>query len=215
VAVRKALLLASVAVLLGAGAAIAGRYDPHRAIRAADQERARAMLLRQEDLGAGFARQPGGSLVTMPITCKALDESDLTLTAEAGSHLWLKNSMFVFAATRVYASAADANASWRRQTSPAGLKCANTATKNQLGGKASVGLVPYSFPRLAPRTAAFRATLASSHGHKAYEDVIALQHSRGQAFFVVGSAGGHVTRALELRLARIVAARQAKAMRGA
>jgi len=213
--VRQALLIASVAVLLGAGVAAAGRYDPQRTLRPADQARARAMLLRQEDLGAGFARQPGGSVVTMPIGCKALDESDLTLTGEAGSHMWLKSSMFVFSATRVYASAADANASWRRQTSSAGLRCATTATKNLLGGKASVALAPYSFPRLAPRTAAYRATLASSRGHKAYEDVIALQYSRGQAFFVVGSAGGQAARALELRLARIVAARQARAMRSA
>lgn len=212
--VRRVAVVTLVVTLVAAGTALAGRYDPRRKLTPADQARAAAMLLRKADLGARFQRQSGGQLVTMPIRCKALDESDLTLTGAAGSYLWLKDSMFVFGATRVYTSTADANASWRRQLSPAGRRCATSATQNQLGGRHSIGLVPFAFPRLAPRTVALRLTVRSA-GATTYEDVVVLQRSRGQAFFVVGSSGGAAAKALELRVAHILAARQAKAMRGA
>src|SRR5574340_529267 len=70
--------LAASTVALGAGG------EPQRRITAADQARARAMLLRKPDFPAGVTvtRQASG---TLSFACAALDESDLTLTGEADS----------------------------------------------------------------------------------------------------------------------------------
>ena len=203
-----------VLTLVGAGTALAGRYDPQRRITPADQARARAMLVKQVDLATGFQRL-SGSLTSTPTTCKALDESDLTLTGEAGSSLWLKGTMFVFSAAKVYASTAQANASWTRQTSRAGRDCAVADTTRVMGlGGSSVSLVTRAFPRLAPRTVSYRVTITSQSGVSRYMDVVALQRSRGQAIFVVGSGGTSSTKALEVRLGRILAARMSTALRG-
>ncbi len=126
---RRLLLLAVLLALAGSSVALAGRGDPQERFTPADQARAKSMLLRQADLGAGFSTTPvteGGDFY-----CKALDESDLTLTAESVRR-FARSSVGVLSLAQVYESLRDANTSWRRGTSRAGETCFGDALRRQL-----------------------------------------------------------------------------------
>lgn len=210
------------AVLLGlalasAGAALAGHLDPQDRIRAADQARAKAMLLRQADL-AGFQRQPVPG-ADPHVTCAALDESDLTVTGDAESPNWAVSVVFATSAATVYATARDAATSWRRGTSAAGIRClrAELAKEFVRQGARVVSLRPLSFPSLAQRSSAYRLTLAATaQGQtvRVFVDFVLLAQGRALAGLVLGSALVPPDRELEIRLARTIAGRMARTMRG-
>lgn len=214
--VRRPLVFIVLLALLPVGSAFANHFDPKRNIRPADQARAKAMLLRKSDLAPGYvARSSGGAA---HLNCAPLDESDLTLTGEAESPLWVAGLTFVSSYANVYTSASDASASWRRSTSVAGRKCVATEFQ-RLGGPTGVRLVSLKelkFPRVAPRTVVYRLLfeLQAQGGAPLIIDLVALSRSRAQAYFLVASAGGVPPKGEELRLARFVAARMATAMQG-
>lgn len=201
--------------LVAAGTAVADRGDPKRAITKADQARARAMLLRQSDFPPGFVGTPSGPDPAEDY-CRAIDESDLTLTGEAESKEFERGLSFVASLAQVYASTAEANASWRRRTSAAGRKCAEAAFRrdaaNNGGSVESFGTVP--FPRLAQRSFALRLVVSAPTGGRFVADVVLLQQGRAQAALVLGSGLTPTPKAEELRYARVVAGRMALAMRG-
>src|SRR5918994_2658674 len=120
--VQRLLAVVLLLLLAASGTALADHLDPKKRIRAADQAKARAMLLRKSDLGPGFIAQPTNTPDTH-LTCKGLDESDLTVTGEAESPTWAQGVGFVASAANVYATVADANASWARGARGAGTRC--------------------------------------------------------------------------------------------
>ena len=211
----------AVAMLLGglvlAGTALADHLDPEKRIRAADQARAKAMLLRQSDL-PGFRRQPpSGS--DPHLTCTGLDESDLTVTGDAEAPTWAVSVVYITSSSTVYATQADAATSWRRGTSGVGMRCLREELGREFArqGTRVVSLRRVSFPTLAQRSAAYRLTLegtAQGQTINAYVDFVVLLHGRAQAGLVVGSALVQPDRPAEVRLARTIAGRMAKAMRG-
>ena len=81
------LVLVVVAGLACAAVALGSHFDPEQRLRAGDQARARAMLLRQSDLGPGFAVERTSDL-DAHVTCKALDLSDLVVTGRSASPRW-------------------------------------------------------------------------------------------------------------------------------
>ncbi len=209
---------AALVLAVATGTASAARGDPQKELTPADQARARSMLLKRSDLGPGFkaTRQSsaGGDLY-----CKALDESDLTVTGDAESPSFERGVVTARSAAQVYESLADATASWRRGTSAAGLRCARDVLRR---GFARAGITlesykPIPFPDVAQRTAAYRAVVsATSQGVKVrlVIDFVALMHSRAQvALFFSGLSP--IPRAEQLQLARLTSTRMAKAMRGA
>jgi hypothetical protein len=215
---RRSLALALVLVLalVGGAAALAARGDPQKRIAPADQARAKAMLVRPADL-PGFRAGPAGP--EGDFYCRALDESDLTLTGHANGRQFALGTVSVGSAAQVYESLADARSAWRRATSPAGVRCARTMLAREFAkrGARLVSLEKTAFPRLAQQTAVFRATLSATTPQgtlTVYVDLVALMHSRAHASVVVGSALVVPTRAEELRLGRVVAKRMATAMRG-
>ncbi len=213
--VRRLLVLALLLALVGAGAALAARGDPQKKINPADQARAKAMLLRQSDFGPGFGAQPAGG--DYDYYCKALDESDLTLTGEAESPTFTAGGLQgVGSASQVYATVANANTSWRRGTSPAGVACAAAAYRSlsRGGGARFVSYRKVAFPAVAPRTVAYR-WVTSANGVRIYADLVFMMRSRAQAAVYFVSPVGPIEKAEEAELARIVAGRMAKAMRGA
>ena len=115
IATRRLLIAAALLVLaVVTGTASAGRGDPQKHLTAADNARARSMLLRRADLGPRLhaSRQ---SSAGRDAYCKALDESDLTLTGEAKSPTLQLGARFVgLVGAGVSSRSADANASWRR-----------------------------------------------------------------------------------------------------
>jgi hypothetical protein len=207
------LALVVVLALVGAGAALAGRGDPQEDLRPADQARARAMLLRAADVGPGFKASRTGTSEN-DFYCRALDESDLTITGEAESARFTGGLAFVTSTAYVYESVADSNASWRRGTSAAGQKCLADGLRRELLGT-NVKLLSFrrlAFPRLGARSVAYRA-VAAQQGARIYLDLVAIQHARAQAAVILGSGLAAPPRSVELRLGRLVAARMAKAMR--
>jgi hypothetical protein len=198
--------------------AFADHLDPEQRIRAGDQARARAMLLRQSDL-PGFQRRPSSG-AEPHLTCPGLDESDLTVTGDAEAPTWSASVIFVTSSSTVYATRADAATSWSRGTSPAGARCLRQELGREFArqGVGVVSLRRVSFPSFAQRSAAYRLTLrGQSQGQTvdAYVDFVVLMQGRAVAGLVVGSALVRPDRPAEVRLATTIAARMAKAMRGA
>jgi hypothetical protein len=154
--------LIAVAALACIASASAGPGDPKRAIVAGDQKHAEAMLIRQSDVPRGF------TATTSPIPglpyCAALDESDLTVTGEATSpsfRLEVRPGAVrysVQAQARVFRSATDALASWRRRTSSAGERCFRKALAAAMlkDGVVLRSLTRIRISSVAPRIVAYR-----------------------------------------------------------
>jgi hypothetical protein len=210
---RRALVavLATVAVASGA---LAASGDPQLRITPADQARARSMLLRASDFNAAFTERPSPSGDT-GFSCAALDESDLTITGRAASPSFTATAEYVASTADVYESRADANASWKRGTSTAGLDCLGLSVRRQLRGP-GVRLVSFrriSFPGRGDRSVAFRA-IAAQQGLRVYLDVVAMQVARAEASVAYISVLSPPPQGEVRRLTGIVATRAAKAMRG-
>ena len=210
-----ALLFLTLAV---SGSALAARGDPQEKLTPADQARARAMLLRKADLGLGFGATPTGEPSFS--SCAALDESDLTVSGKAQTPTFTGGLVTVSTIAALYVSRRDANLSWKRGTSAAGEKCLRQTSGREFakGGFRLVSFRKTPFPKLAQKTIAFRLVLAgpSQAGSiRVYIDFVVLQQSRAQAAVFFGSAIDPLERPERLRLARLVATRMAKAMRGA
>jgi hypothetical protein len=210
--------IALVLLLASAGSAAADHLDPQNRIRAADQARAKAMLVRASDL-PGFQRQASSS-ADAHLTCPGLNESDLTVTGDAEAPSWSLSVVFVTSSSTVYTSRGDAATSWRRGTSAAGQRCLRDELGREFArqGARIASLRRQSFPALAEQSAAYRLTLdviAQGQMVHAFVDFVVLRQARAVSGLVVGSALVQPDRALEVQLARTLAARMAKAMRGA
>jgi hypothetical protein len=200
--------------LVVSGASLAARGDPKKRITSTDQARAKAMVLREGDFSAAFTA--GRASTGSDFYCAALDESDLTLTGEAESPSFGGGVEFVASTSYVYASRANANASWRRGTSAAGRQCLRRGLQSEIHGT-SVRLVSFRklrFPTFAQRSVLYRVVGEQQQGVRIYLDLIALQHSRAQVAIVYGSGLTPPPATEERRLAKVTAARMATAMGG-
>jgi hypothetical protein len=210
---RLAAALLLLALVL-AGVSLGARGDPKKRITSADQTRAKAMVLRKADFSVAFTAGPAST--GSDFYCAALDESDLTVTGEAESPSFAGGIEFVASTSYVYASRAHANASWQRGTSAAGQKCLRGGLQNEIQGT-SVRLVSFRklpFPTFAQRSVRYRVVGEQQQGVRIYLDLVALQHSRAQVAIVYGSGLSPPPAAEERRLAKVTAARMAKAMGG-
>jgi hypothetical protein len=197
-----------------AGAGLGARGDPKKRITPADQARAKAMLLRKSDFSPAFRAGPASP--GSDFYCAALDESDLTVTGQAESPSFSGGIEFVASTSYVYASRANANASWRRGTSAAGQQCLRRGLQSEIQGT-RVKLVSFRklpFPAFAQRSVLYRVVAEQQGGVRVYLDLVALQHSRAQVAVVYGSGLSPPPAAEERRLAKLTAARMAKAMGG-
>lgn len=215
---RRALALALAVGLVTAGAAWADHQEPQKRLTRTDNARARAMVLRQADL-PGFSAQPASGEDVHVSCAPSVSESDLTLTGEAEARVFTAGPAIVSSAAQVYASSADANASWRRSVSAAGVRCGAELVRRTFVRQgirlASFRKIP--FPRVAERTVAYRIRLSVETGQGAvalYVDLVALQHSRAHASILLGVPFDPVDRAVELRLARLIAGRMVRALPG-
>lgn len=103
--------------LVSAGVARAAGGDPQKRLTPADQARAKAMLVRRSDLPTGYRVARQSSL--RDVHCAAVDDSDLVVTGEGRSG-FDRTPVAVASASEVYRTLANANAAWRRSTSPGG-----------------------------------------------------------------------------------------------
>ena len=213
----RSVAIAFALVLVTSGAALASGGDPQKKITAADQARAKAMLLRKSDLAPGFKvdRSSGGDT---SFDCPALDESDLTWTGHAESG-FSAGAAFAQSEAQVYESESDASEAWKRDTSKAGLACLKAALRRDFAkqGLALKSFRPLAFPRLSDKSAAYRMVVSGqSQGTSVpvYFDTVVLLHSRAEVLIGPGSALTPPPRAEEVRLARLTARRMATAMGG-
>ena len=199
--------------LVSAGVARAAGGDPQKRLTPADQARAKAMLVRRSDLPTGYRVARQSSL--RDVHCAAVDDSDLVVTGEGRSG-FDRTPVAVASASEVYRTLANANAAWRRSTSPGGRACLEQELRREL---ASVGVqrihiaAPFALPSLAQRRYLFRIA-GSAQGIPVVFDLVALQRSRAQAVLLFASALEPVSKAEQARLAGLVAARMKTALRG-
>ncbi len=141
--------------------ALAADTDPKKKFNAADQAKARSMLLKRADLAAGWKKVPAAP--ESDLVCPGFnpDESDLTLTGEGESDFEHPQAvLFVGSGSEVFATKDDAVKSWTRSDKPATARCLGYFFKQGQTNKSTkvriVSAGRMAFPKLAPRTAAFK-----------------------------------------------------------
>ncbi len=216
---RRRLAIVLAACLAVPALALAADGEPKKRIVPADQKRAAALVLKRADFAAGWKR------VRTPdegedLRCPgfAPDESDLTLTGESETEFEHADGLYVGSFSNVYVSDADARASWTRSVKPAVARCvAHFFRQGASAGGAKVAILTQgrmAFPRVAPRTAAFRVT-ARVTLTDAGESVtvpfaihlIALGQGRGDIGLIAMSPGSGIPAADLRAFAKLLASR--------
>ena len=179
-----------------ATAALAANCEPQKKHNAVDMARARSVVLRTADFGAGWTSKPSSSSGNPRCKDFAPDESDLVETGSADSPDFQKGLRYVSSSAALYKTASQAQTSWNRVVKPGLLRClgsifekgATTATvTTKILAEGTL-----SFPKLAPRAAAYRLTFsAASQGVtlKGAVDLILLGKGRIDAVMISVSFG--------------------------
>jgi hypothetical protein len=158
---RLLLALAALCICVPAVALATADTDPKERLTAADQAKARSVVLKRSDFVAGWKKVPPEPDTDAVCPGFNPDGSDLTLTGKAESDFEHTQGLpLVSSFADVYVTKADASASWSRTVKPALARC--LAHFMREGAKeegveltiATSGRV--AFPKVAPRTAAFR-----------------------------------------------------------
>ena len=216
----RALLFALAGALVLAGAATADHLDPQERVRAADQKRAAAMLLRKADLPQGYKPERTADLEPH-LTCRALDESDLVLTGRGKSDYWAREYQIVGSTSAVYRTARDSDAAWRLSTSTVGRKCVRDEFRKAFarqGETMRIALQELALPKLAITARAYRLAISGADLARPpllFIDVVLLSHGRAQVGLLFAGVVTPPARAIEIALSRLVAQRVKVAMRGA
>jgi hypothetical protein len=141
--------------------ALAADTDPKKKVTAADQAKARSILLKRTDFAAGWKKVP--TTPDSDAMCPGFnpDESDLTLTGEAESDFEHTQGLLSVAShSEVYATKADALKSWTRSDKPATARCIGYFFREGVTAEGTkvkiISAGRMAFPKLAPRTTAFK-----------------------------------------------------------
>jgi hypothetical protein len=156
------------------------------------------------------------------VRCDALDESDLTVSGDVDSPDFALNQpgayVTIGSSAQVYRTAREAGLSWTRGNTAETTRCFADIVRLSAPREQKMTIVSskrLSFPKIAPRTIAFRVvaelTLPGNRRVRAYVDAVVLQHGRIQTGLVFTSLGRPVGRVDELGLASLLALRMAKA----
>jgi len=214
------------AALLLAAPAMAADGEPRQVLTDKDQKVARSIVLERADLGAGFTAQkrPADDPLPKGARCDALDEGDLTVSGDANSPDFRLAGPGVFvtvgSSAHVYRTLREANSSWTRGTTRQTLTCLGDIVRLSAAPSQKLKIVSsaqLAFPKLAPRTSAYRVviTIAAGSGQRvrAYVDAIVLQRGRIQSVLLVTSLGRPVAETEQRALAGVLAERMARATR--
>lgn len=221
---RPMLVVLGACFLAAAGTAAAADGEPRRAITQKDQTLARSIVLKRGDLGAGFTTQkrPADEPLPKGARCDALDESDLTVSGDANSPDFRLAATGVFvtvgSSAHVYRTLREANTSWTRGTSQQTLVCLADIVRLSATPSQKIKVVSsteLSFPKLAPRTSAYRVVVTIASGTqppvRAYVDAIVLQRGRVQSVLLFTSLVRPLSKTEETLLAGVMAGRMEKA----
>lgn len=213
---RGALVVLAALVLVGVAAA--GRMDPKQHLNPVDNARAKAIVLQKGDFPATF-KSTKSSIAPFSGYCKAADESDLTITGKAVSRDFDQQTAAALVSAssnaQLYETVDQADTSWRRFTSSAGMKCFELLSRNaaKKEGITFVSQRKLPFPAVAPRTIAVRQ-VATYSGIRITLDYVALQNGRAHTYLYFSGAPTPFSKAEQVRLAKVTAGRMATAMKG-
>jgi hypothetical protein len=221
----RALLLALLSLALAAPAgALAADGQPTKALTKAGQATARSVVLKRGDLGAGFTALTRARNERLPkgARCGPLDETDLTVTGDAASPDFRLAQgpvlVTVGSTAQVYRTLREANASWNRGSTAQTTTCLGDIVRLSAGPGQKITLVSAKkipFPSVSPKTAAYRivvnVTVGGNQKVRAYVDAVILQHGRIQTGLLFTSFGSPVGDPDRIALAKVLAARMARA----
>jgi hypothetical protein len=221
---RRTPLLAALAALAVTGAfaasAFAANGEPQKRFTKVDQARAQSILLTSADLGPGWLPGPSSGSPSADPRCPGWqpDESDLTETGEADRNFQQVTGAVLSSYAAFYKTAAQARASWDRGVKPGMLTCLGGMLEQLSTGTLSIrtvqkGALP--FPRVAPRTAAYRLVVELKAGANVlpvYVDIVFLTDGRVQGALMVMAVRRPFAPALEHRLAGLMAKRMDRAV---
>lgn len=218
----RAIVVVVLLTLAATSAAWGEDGEPRKALTAKQNAAARSIVLKRADLSPAFVprKRPDEDLPA-GVRCDALDESDLTVVGEAQSPDFQLTQPGVYvtvgSTANVYRTLRDAGASWKRGTTTKTATCfADIVRLSAPKGQRVVieSAARLAFPKVAPKTAAFRVVAAltiSGTRVRAYIDAIILQHGRIQSGVLLTSLGRPVGRTDALGFAAVVAERMARA----
>lgn len=212
-------LAVSLLTFLLAAPALGADGEPRKALTAKGQAIARSIVLKRGDLTAGFVphkpsedTRPGGA------RCGAVDESDLTVTGEADSPDFSRDTIGVGSSASVYKTLGDSNTSWRRAGTAGALRCFADLVRFTAPKASAIEIVSakrVAFPGVAAKTIAYRVvatlTVGGNRKVRAYFDAVLLRRGTMQAALVVSSLAAPVSLAQEQGLAALLADRMAEA----
>jgi len=199
--------------------AFAASKDPKERITAADQAKARSIVVTRADFVGRWKRLPAAPESDEACPGFDPDNSDLTLTGAAEADFAHPNGFpKVLSSADVYVSSTNASAAWTRNVKPAAAaRCVAFAFREDVesdGGKVTiVSHGPMAFPKVAPKTAAFhvvaRLTLQKP-GEQATRVPFTIRvvvMGRGRGIAVLMTAGfGEGVRMTDLRLMAMMTA---------
>jgi hypothetical protein len=223
--VRRRLAVVLAVFLAVPALALASHKDPKEQINAADQKKAASILLKRTDFVAGWKKVPSAPDDDTHFNCPGFDPngSDLVQTGEAEADFERSGGFpSVYSYADVYKTKAHALAAWTRTVKPAMARCLATLFKQAIeeeGGKVAITAAgKIAFPKLAPRTAAFRVSLKltlTENGQTSTLPLVlyavALGGGRGEAGLMAIGFGKTVPLADVRTLARVTAQRFAAA----
>jgi hypothetical protein len=204
----------AIALVVVASAAASGPGKQKIELNAADQARARAVVLRRSDLGAGWT---GGRVkpdLTSQVSCASYHPkvSDLVVTGAAASQ-FRGTGIALVNEVEIFRTAAMVDRDWRRSIVPAAVPCLRRTLTKGLGAQAKVlsfGRIP--FPKIGTHSAAFRGVVAvSALGQtvRVLLDIVLVGKGRTEISLDASApaAAARVVSSAERRLARMLAAR--------
>ena len=217
------LLLFVLVVLAAPALALAADTDPTKRFNPADQRKAASIVLKRTDFVAGWKQVPNEPDSGADPSCPGYnpDQSDLILTGEAEANFTGDPSRLASYAN-VFKTKGDALASWTRSVKPALAPCIARVLKQGIekqGGKAVIvkqGQI--AFPKVAPRTAAYRVAINVSYTQAGKTTtvpftlhVIAVGNGRGDASLVTFGLGNGISGSDLRAFAKLLAVRLAAA----
>ena len=181
------LVLSLVAILALPALALAADSNPKKQITSADQHKAASIVLKRGDVGPGWARMPATPDEDM--TCSFYDPnlSDLMITGVAKGEFQAAGGFPTFLSyAEVYRTRRDAAVAWSRAVKLAFARCLGDALRRDAAVDPNVEVsdvkaVASAFPRLAPRTAAYRLSLRVRAGKTVSYIVDMVFLGRGRA----------------------------------
>lgn len=160
---RRRLLALLIACLALPALALAADTDPKKQINPVDQRKAASIVLKRSDFVAGWKKVPSAPDTDADNSCPGYnpDQSDLVLTGEVEADFETSDGIpAVSSVANVYKTKGDAVKAWTRSAKPALASCLAQVLKREVektGGKVAIaksGVI--AFPKLAPRTVAYR-----------------------------------------------------------